>query len=390
MNALNDVGAPSPGAQPPDIAERDAAFMSVALRHAARGLYTTTPNPRVGCVIVKDSLVIGAGHHVRAGLAHAEVNAIADAHNQGHDPRGATLYVTLEPCNSHGRTPPCVDAIIAAGIVRVVAAMADPNPVQAGGAARLRAAGIDVAFGPGASEARELNVGFVTRMTRGTPWVRAKIAASADGRTALTNGSSQWITGAEARADGHRWRARACAILTGIGTVMQDDPQLTARDVDDPDFADQSVPRQPLRVIVDRYAQTPLSARALADNHALIVTAGARNAAWPAELPTLELPDADGRVDLPALLRALAARGINELHVEAGAKLNGALLSAGLIDELLLYLAPTALGDPARGMFERAAPLADLAAATALDWHAVDRVGRDLRLIARSVRAPER
>jgi diaminohydroxyphosphoribosylaminopyrimidine deaminase/5-amino-6-(5-phosphoribosylamino)uracil reductase len=353
----------------------DREHMARSLALAERGLYSTMPNPRVGSVIVKDGVVIGEGFHVRAGEPHAEVNALADARARGGDARGATMYVTLEPCNHHGRTPPCVDAVIEAGITRVVAAMRDPNPKQANGGDRLRAAGIDVAFGLLAAEASELNIGFVWRMTRGRPWVRAKLAASLDGRTALANGESQWITGAEARADGHKWRARACAILTGVGTVMQDDPQLTVRAID--------APRQPLRVIVDRHGQTSPSARVLADNNVLLVTAGERNAAWPGSLAVLTLPDANGRVDLPAMMRALAARGINELHVEAGAKLTGALLDAGLIDELLLYLAPALIGDPARGMFERAAPLTALRENDGLAWHSIERIGADLRVIAR-------
>jgi diaminohydroxyphosphoribosylaminopyrimidine deaminase / 5-amino-6-(5-phosphoribosylamino)uracil reductase len=353
----------------------DRAHMARALALAGRGLFTTTPNPRVGSVIVSDGAVIGEGFHVRPGESHAEVNALADARARGNDPRGATMYVSLEPCNRHGRTPPCVDAVIAAGISRVVVAMRDPNAQQANGGDRLRAAGIDVTFGLLEPEAHELNIGFVSRVTRGRPWVRAKLAASLDGRTALVNGESQWITGAPARADGHAWRARACAVLTGVGTVLQDDPQLTVRAVD--------TPRQPLRIIVDRHGQTPASARVLVDANALIVTAGERNAAWPVALDVLVLPDTNGRVDLAALMRALAGRGINELHVEAGAKLSGALLDAGLIDELLLYVAPALIGDPARGMFERAAPLAALGAITGVAWHSVERIGDDLRVIAR-------
>ena len=353
----------------------DRELMARALALAGQGLYTTTPNPRVGSVIVKDGAVIGEGFHLRAGEPHAEVNALGDARARGNDPRGATMYVSLEPCNRHHRTPPCVDAVIAAGIARVVAAMRDPNPDQANGSDRLRAAGIDVAFGLLDREARELNIGFVSRMTRGRPWVRAKLAASLDGRTALANGESQWITGAQARADGHAWRARACALLTGVGTVLQDDPQLSVRAVD--------TPRQPLRIIVDRHGQTPASARVLADANALMVTAGERNAAWPATLEVLAFPDANGRVDLAAMMHALAGRGINELHVEAGARLSGALLDAGLIDELLLYMAPALIGDPARGMFERAAPLPALGARTGLTWHNVERIGSDLRVIAR-------
>ena len=358
-----------------DIAATDRLHMARALALAEQGMYSTPPNPRVGSVVVKDDAVIGEGFHARPGEPHAEVNALADARARGNDPRGATLYVTLEPCNSQGRTPPCVDAVIAAGIRRVVAAMRDPNPAQANGGDRLRAAGIDVTFGPQEAEARELNIGFVSRMERGRPWVRTKLAASLDGRTALGNGQSQWITGEPARADGHAWRARACAVLTGVGTVLQDDPQLNVRAI--------ATPRQPLRVVIDRHAQTPATARVLADDNVLIVTAGERNAAWPAALDVLALPDAVGRVDLGALMREFASRGINELHVEAGAKLTGALLDAGLVDELLAYLAPMLIGDPARGMFERAAPLSTLGDANGLEWHSVERVGGDLRVIAR-------
>jgi len=353
----------------------DREYMARALALAAQGLFTATPNPRVGCVVVKDGRIVGEGFHARAGLPHAEVNALADARSRGIDPRGATLYVTLEPCNHTGRTPPCTQAVIAAGAARVVAAMADPNPEAAHGAATLRAAGITVDIGLMEDEAREQNIGFVARVTRGRPWLRMKAAASLDGRTALMSGESQWITGEAAREDGHRWRARACAVMTGIGTLLQDDPRLTVRAV--------STPRQPLRIVVDRHGQTPASARVLEGGNALIVTAGERNPAWPKEVEMLALPDAQGRVDLPALMRELAERGINELHVEAGGKLNGALLAAGLVDEVLLYLAPAFLGDPARGVAEWPAPLARLSERIDLSLHAVDRVGEDLRIIAR-------
>jgi len=356
-------------------ASDDRSFMARALVLAERGLYTTTPNPRVGCVVVKDGSIVGEGWHARSGEAHAEQAALDDARSKGQDVRGATLYVTLEPCNRHGRTPPCVDAVIGAGIGRVVAAMLDPNPAQANGAARLRDAGVVVDVGLMESEATELNVGFVSRMTRGVPWVRSKIAASLDGRTALMNGDSRWITGPDARADGHAWRARACAIVTGVGTVLRDDPALTVREV--------ATPRQPLRVVVDRDADTPVDARVFADGNALVVTAGSRNDRWPAGVETLALPNAEGRVDLVALLRELARRGVNEVHVEAGAKLNGALITGGLVDELVIYLAPAVIGDPARGMFECAAPLDSLAARVNLDWMSVDRFGADLRIVAR-------
>ena len=361
--------------------QEDRTRMARALALAARGLHTTTPNPRVGCVIVDDHGVIGEGWHARAGEAHAEVAALADVRARGRDARGATLYVTLEPCNRHGRTPPCVDAVLAAGIARVVAAMRDPNPAQVGGIERLRGAGVRVDLGLLEAEATALNVGFVSRMTRGRPWVRTKVAVSIDGRTALASGESRWITGEAARADGHAWRARSCAVLTGVGTVLGDDPQLTVRAV--------ATTRQPLRVVVDRHADTPPAARVLADSNALIVTAGARNAGWPPAIESIALPDEVGRVDLAALLRVLAQRGANEVHVEAGARLNGALLGAGLIDEALIYVAPSVIGDPARGMFELAAPIQSLARRFELEWTSIDRIGDDLRIVAR-VRDRER
>ncbi|MEO6748485.1 MAG: bifunctional diaminohydroxyphosphoribosylaminopyrimidine deaminase/5-amino-6-(5-phosphoribosylamino)uracil reductase RibD, partial [Casimicrobiaceae bacterium] len=330
----------------------DLAFMSRALALAERGLYTSTPNPRVGCVIVRDGVVIGEGFHARAGGPHAEAAALADVSAHGRHARGATVYVNLEPCNHHGRTPPCSSALIDAGVARVVFAMRDQYAPAQGGAAALAAAAIEVTEGVLEDEARELNAGFVSNVTRAMPWVRSKLAASLDGRSALVNGQSQWITGAAARADGHAWRARACAIVTGVGTVVQDDPALTVRDV--------PTTRQPLRIIIDRHGDTPRDARVLADNHALIVTARREPGATFGDVEVLDLPNADGKVDLVALMRVLAPRGINELHVEAGAKLNGALLDAGLIDEFLVYLAPSLIGDPARGMAERAMPLASL------------------------------
>ena len=355
--------------------DADRAHMARALALAERGLWTTTPNPRVGCVVLKDGAVIGEGFHARAGEAHAEVAALTDVRARGLDARGATMYVTLEPCNHTGRTPPCSEAVIAAGIARVVVAMADPHTVAGGGAERLRAAGIAVDIGLMEGEARELNLGFVSRVTRGRPWVRLKAAASLDGRTALANGESQWITGESARLDGHRWRARACALLTGIGTVLQDDPQLTVRGV--------GATRQPRRVVVDRHAQTPPSARILADGDALIFTAGERNPGWPAGVEVIALPDADRRVDLAAMLAELGRRGINELHVEAGGRLNGALFAAGLVDEVLLYFAPSLLGDPARGIAEFPGGLARLADRVTLSLRETTRVGDDLRIVAR-------
>lgn len=356
----------------------DVDGMLLALDWAARGLYTTSPNPHIGCVIVRDGQVIGAGVTQPAGQNHAEIEALADARARGHDVRGATAYVTLEPCNHHGRTPPCSDALVRAGLGRVVAAMLDPNPLVAGqGLAKLEAAGIAVTTGLLADEAYELNIGFFSRMVRGKPWVRMKTAASLDGMTALHNGQSQWITGPEARADGHAWRARACAILTGIGTVMADDPQLTVRGID--------TPRQPRRIVVDSRLDISVDARILAGGGAWIVAA-VPNPEKEAQLRALGaevimLPNAAGKVDLPALMLELGRRQINELHVEAGAKLNGSLLRESCVDELLVYLAPTLLGD-AQGMFALPA-LTDLDRKIALQFHQVKQIGNDVRILAR-------
>ncbi|MBL8495562.1 MAG: bifunctional diaminohydroxyphosphoribosylaminopyrimidine deaminase/5-amino-6-(5-phosphoribosylamino)uracil reductase RibD [Rhodocyclaceae bacterium] len=354
--------------------------MARALQLAQRGLYTTTPNPRVGCLIVRDGEVVGEGWHARAGEAHAEVLAL---HAAGARARGATAYVTLEPCAHHGRTPPCAEAVIAAGIARVVAAMRDPNPLVAGrGLDMLRGVGIETACGVLEHEARELNIGFVSRMTRGRPWLRLKAAASLDGKTALDNGTSQWITGPDARRDGHAWRARACAILTGIGTVRDDDPQLTVRDVD--------TPRQPLRVVVDSRLETPPSARILdgARNGApVLIACASEDAARAAALRArgaelLVLPNAAGKVELPALFGELARRGINEVHAEAGLKLNGSLLREDCVDELLLYLAPCLIGDAAQGLFNLPA-LESLDQRRRLDILDLRRIGDDIRIRAR-------
>ncbi len=353
----------------------DHAYMARALRLAELGLHTTTPNPRVGCVIVSKDVLVGEGWHHSAGSAHAEINALQAA---GSAARGATAYVSIEPCSHHGRTPPCAQALIAAGVGRVVAAMQDPNPQVAGrGIALLQAAGIDCECGLLEREARELNIGFVARMTRGRPWVRVKVAASLDGRTALENGASQWITGPAARLDGQRWRARACAILSGIGTVRSDDPQLNVREVE--------TPRQPLKVVVDSRLEMSPRARVL-NGGALLACASVPGEAAMAlrarGAEVLQLPDPAGQVDLAALLAELGRRGVNEVHVEAGPRLNGALLAAGLVDELLLYLAPCLLGDTARGLF--ALPvLASLDNRQRLAIHDVRMVGADLRLLAR-------
>ncbi len=354
----------------------DHGMMARALQLAERGLWTTSPNPRVGCVLVQSGAIVGEGWHEKAGEPHAEVHALRAA---GDKARGATAYVTLEPCGHTGRTPPCAEALIAAGVSRVVAAMTDPNPLVAGqGMALLQAAGIETASGLLESEARELNIGFVSRMTRARPWLRLKVAASLDGKTALNNGVSQWITGPAARLDGQRWRARACAILTGIGTVRDDDPQLNVRDFE--------TPRQPLRVVVDSRLETPLTARILQGGPVLI--AGAVENAEKAALlrstgaEVIILPNAAGKVELKDLLEALARRGINEVHAEAGFKLNGSLMSEGLVDELLLYLAPCLIGHEASGLFNLP-ELTSLDGKRLLQIRDLRQLGEDIRLIAR-------
>ena len=355
-------------------------FITQALGLAAQALFLSNPNPRVGCVLVSpDGRVIGQGSTQQAGGPHAEIMALRDAAAAGQYVRGATAYVTLEPCAHQGRTGPCCDALVAAGIGRVVASIADPNPLVAGqGFARLRAAGIEVEVGPGAAESRELNIGFFSRMVRGTPWVRLKTAASLDGTTALANGASQWITSPPARADGHAWRARACAVLTGIGTVLDDNPRLDVREV--------PTPRQPHVVVVDSQLQTPLNALLFIACRACHIYAAAQNDAKKAALEArgatvIYLPNPQGKVDLPAMLRDLARRGVNELHVEAGNKLNGSLVREGLVDEMLVYLAPTLLG-PGLGM-ATVEPLDNLAQGLAMDFTSVERVGPDIRIVAR-------
>ena len=354
----------------------DHAMMRRALALAEKGLFTATPNPRVGCVITRGEHIVGEGWHEKAGGPHAEAHALQAA---GAAARGATAYLNLEPCSHHGRTPPCADALIGAGVARVVAAMRDPNPEAAHGGERLGAAKVGFESGLMEEQARELNIGFVSRVTRGRPWVRMKIAATLDGRTALAGGASQWITGAEARHDGHRWRARACALLTGIGTVRADDPQLTVREVE--------TPRQPLRVVVDSRLETPAGARVLQGGNALVFCAAdqpERSAALQARgAEIVRLPNAGGKVELAAMLAELGRRGVNELHVEGGFKLNGSLVREGCVDEFLLYLAPSLLGDSAQGMVNLA-EMASLEDRLRLEIRAVDRVGEGLRIIART------
>ena len=347
--------------------------MAQALRLARRGLYTTDPNPRVGCVVVRQGRIVGQGWHQQAGAPHAEVHALAEA---GEEARGATIYVTLEPCSHHGRTPPCADALVAAGVARVVAAMEDPNPEVSGrGMARLRAAGIEVAVGLLSEQAEALNPGFVSRMRRQLPHVRCKLAMSLDGRTAMASGESKWITSAAARADVQRLRARSSAIVTGIGTVLADDPRLDVR-LDEP-------VKQPLRVVLDRRARFPARARMLATGgEVLVATAAGMGPALPERVVALELAERGRGLDLHGLMRRLARRQINEVLVESGPTLAGAMLEAGLIDELVIYMAPHLMGDDARGLFHLPG-LSRMEQRIDLDIIDLRQVGPDLRLTAR-------
>jgi len=356
-------------------------FMRQALAQARRAVGLSDPNPRVGCVIVSadGGQLLGEGHTQAAGDAHAEIMALRDAAAKGHSVAGATAYVTLEPCSHHGRTAPCCDALVAHRIGKVVASLPDPNPRVAGqGFERLRAAGVEVLCGPGAFESRELNLGFFSRMVRKTPWLRMKIAASLDGRTALDNGVSQWMTSEPARADGHAWRARASAVLTGIGTLLEDDPRLDVRHV--------PTLRQPDAVVIDSRLQTPLDAAIFLPGRGLFIYAAAQDAQRQSALEgrgatVIHLPGAGGKVDLAAMLRDLAQRGVNELHVEAGHKLNGSLIREALVDELLVYLAPKLVGQ-GREM-AHFGPLTDLAQAIPLKFLSSDMIGPDLRVVAR-------
>lgn len=358
--------------------------MNKALGLATQALFISNPNPRVGCVITSPTGdVLGRGFTQKAGGPHAEIVAMRDAQQKGHDLHGAVAYVTLEPCSHQGRTGPCCDALIAAGIAKVVASLADPNPLVAGqGFARLRAAGVEVLVGDGAQESFELNIGFFSRMVRKTPWVRMKMAASLDGTTALPNGESQWITSSAARADGHAWRARACAVLTGIGTVLEDNPRLDVRDV--------ATPRQPHVVVVDSLLQTPPDARLLIAGRACYIYCAAPNdTAFQARKQALEsqgavvveLPNAHNKVDLSAMLADLASRGVNELHVEAGSKLNGSFIREGLVDEMLVYLAPCMLGEGLS--MAHFGPLTQLDQGLSLDFKSVEKIGPDVRILAR-------
>lgn len=359
--------------------------MAIAADLAQTALQITSPNPRVGCVLTAvDGRILGQGHTQAAGGAHAEVMALRDAAARGNDVKGAIAYVTLEPCSHQGRTGPCCDALIHAGVAKVIAAIADPNPLVSGqGFAKLRAAGVTVEVGPGAVESRELNLGFFSRMIRKSPWVRMKIAASLDGKTALLDGQSQWITSEAARTDGHRWRARACAVLTGIGTVIQDRPKLDVRLV--------PTTRQPHLVVVDSQLETPLDAPLFIDGRKLLIYGAVDNEAkrdaltargatvilLPGQSPAGVRP----KVDLAAMMRDLGQREINELHIEAGEKLNGSLIREGLVDEFLVYLAPKMLGQ-GLGMASFG-PLNSLSDTVSLNFLSTEHCGPDLRLLAR-------
>jgi diaminohydroxyphosphoribosylaminopyrimidine deaminase / 5-amino-6-(5-phosphoribosylamino)uracil reductase len=354
----------------------DHSFMSRALQLAEQGLFTTMPNPRVGCVIVRDGKIVGEGAHLKAGEPHAEVHAVQQA---GLLAKGATAYVTLEPCNHVGRTPPCSQALVNAGVTKVIAAMQDPNPLVAGrGLAYLQSHHIDVSSGLMQAQAEALNAGFISRMVHKKPFVRCKIAASLDGKTALQNDLSQWITSEPARLDVQHWRARSCAILTGIGTVLSDNPSMTVRNID--------IGRQPLKVVVDSHLQTPINAKILHAGNVLIAFAEDKYQQSAhlinAGAQLLCIPNASGKVCLKTLLTHLAACEINDVMTEGGAGLNGALLSLGLVDELLMYYAPKIMGGAAKNMFNIVS-LTQMNQAIHLEIIDVRQVGVDIRLRAK-------
>ncbi|MDX1803662.1 MAG: bifunctional diaminohydroxyphosphoribosylaminopyrimidine deaminase/5-amino-6-(5-phosphoribosylamino)uracil reductase RibD [Alcanivorax sp.] len=361
----------------------DRQYMARALQFARIALYTTDPNPRVGCVLVRDGQIVGEGYHVRAGQPHAERNALAAAGDLAH---GTTAYVTLEPCSHTGRTGPCADALIAAGVSRVVAAMTDPNPQVAGqGLQRIAEAGIEVASGLLDAEARALNPGFISRMTRQRPYIRIKIAASVDGRTAMASGESQWITGPAAREDVQHLRARSSAVITGVGTVLADRPSYTVRPEQ---WTRRAYPgdwvRQPLRVILDRTLRTPPDVPVVsAPGHCLVVAgehhAGRQNALESAGAEVMQLPASGSGIDLKQLLVELNRRECNEVLVECGATLAGAFVREGLFDELLVYMAPVLLGSSARPLLGLP-QLTSMTHKVSLKWQDVRQVGEDLRL----------
>ena len=366
----------------------DRSYMSEALQLARRGLYTTSPNPRVGCVLVRDGNIIGRGWHDWAGQAHAEINAIDDAKRLYGHARGATAYVTLEPCSHHGKTPPCCEALVAAGIARVVAAMRDPNPLVAGrGLDYLRNAGIVVDSGVLEAEARQLNIGFVSRMERQRPWVRVKMAMSLDGRTAMASGESQWLTGTAARSDVQRLRARSCAILSGVDTVLQDNAALSVRAGElNLANADEIALRQPLRVVLDSKLRLQPPARIFAQPGRLaIATLNEEQKRWEQVVEgggeILHLPAHEGRIDLHAVMKYLTEQQCNEVLVEAGPTLAGALWRAGLVDWLTIYMAPTLLGSAGKPLLEL--PLQQMREQNRLEIHEIRAVGNDWRIDAR-------
>lgn len=354
----------------------DHSYMTRALQIAERGLYSTSPNPRVGCVIVNNGLIVGEGAHLKAGEPHAEVHAINQA---GGKTKDATAYVTLEPCSHYGRTPPCAEALVQAGVAKVIVAMQDPNPLVAGqGLAYLRVHGIETMTGLMEMQARDLNAGFISRMTHQRPFVRSKIAASLDGKTALANGQSQWITSEFSRRDVQHWRARSCAIMTGVGTVLNDNPRLNVRDID--------TIRQPLRIVVDSELKTPLDANIIQDGNALIAYANdgenQSSKLLAAGVSLLHAPAIDGKVCLNTLLSHLSSLQVNELMVEAGQGLNGSLMALGLVDELLIYYAPKLMGGYAQNMF--ALPnFTHMSQAVTLDVLDIRQFGNDIRLRAK-------
>lgn len=354
----------------------DHLYMAQALRLAEQGLYTTMPNPRVGCIIVKNNKVLGEGAHLKAGTPHAEIHALAQA---GEQAAGATAYVTLEPCSHHGKTPPCTEALINADVAKVVVAMEDPNPLVAGkGIAALQAAGIAVNSGLMQQQAQALNPGFISRMVNRRPYVRSKIAASLDGKTALANGVSQWITGASARTDVQHWRAQSCAILTGIGTILKDNPSLTVRNL--------PIERQPMSVIVDSDLRIPLSAKILQNPSVLIAfasdTDNKANTLAERGVSLLSIPDDDGNVCLNSLLRHLACNEVNEVMVEGGELLNGSLMRLKMIDELIIYYAPKLMGGDSKNMFAFSS-LQTMEDAVPINVTDIRMFGDDIRILAR-------
>lgn len=365
---------------PNNAPQNDEAAMQMALDVAAQAMFITSPNPRVGCVVIKDGRVLAIGHTQAPGQGHAEVEALRMAAERGADIRGATAYVTLEPCSHYGRTPPCADALVKSGIKRVVAAMVDSNPQVAGaGLKKLSEAGIETRCGVLAEAAREMNIGFFSRMERGRPWVRLKMATSLDAKAALRDGSSKWITSQAARDDGHIWRARACAVLTGSGTVLHDDPEMTVRAI--------STPRQPRRIVLDSTLSISPDAKILEGGGTWVMTtsAASEKSAILSRQGTelIRLPGMHGRIDLHAMLNELGKRQINELHVEAGSTLSGALIESGCVDELLLYVAPSLIG-PGRDGF--ALPeLESLQHQRRLAFKEVKQIGTDLRILARFI-----